>query len=233
MEEIKVKIHGHRLSSYCTMLQCALKLKGVSYEFIEEDLINKSQTLIQLNPVYHKVPVLVVDGKPILESLVILEYIDEVWNDKDLQLLPKDPYVRARIRFWAGFIYQKLLPNGYKIMLAYGEEQDKAVREFIEYLNTLEDGLKKEFPGYEGILSPFVHGEKPGLLDLVIGSLSTAFKVLGKVAGVELLMKERTPLLCSYCAAFVNLDIAKDLIVPHDELFEAMMAKREKAHVGA
>lgn len=108
MEEIKVKIHGHRLSAYCTMLECALKLKGVPYEFIQEDLINKSQTLIQLNPVYHKVPVLVVDGKPIPESLVILEYIDEVWNDKDWQLLPKDPYIRARIRFWAGFIYQKV-----------------------------------------------------------------------------------------------------------------------------
>lgn len=125
----------------------------------------------------------------------------------------------------------QLLPNFYPIMLAFGEEQDKAVRELTEYLNTLEDGLKKEFPGYGGSLSQFVHGEKPGLLDLVIGSLSTAFKVLGKVAGVELLMKERTPLLWSCCAAFVNLDIAKDLIIPHDELFEAMMAKREKARV--
>ncbi|XP_039136782.1 glutathione S-transferase U10-like, partial [Dioscorea cayenensis subsp. rotundata] len=120
--------------------------KGVPYEFIQEDLINKSQTLIQLNPVYHKVPVLVVDGKPIPESLVILEYIDEVWNDKDWQLLPKDPYIRARIRFWAGFIYQKLLPNCHTIISTFGEEQDKVAREFIEYLNILEDGLKKEFP---------------------------------------------------------------------------------------
>ncbi|KAJ0978123.1 hypothetical protein J5N97_013597 [Dioscorea zingiberensis] len=235
MEEIiKVKIHGNKLSSYCTMVQCALELKGVPYEFVEEDLANKSQTLIQLNPVYKKVPVLVMDGKPpISESLVILEFIDELWNDKDLlQLLPKDPYIRARIRFWAGFIYQKLVPYCYAIMLSFGEEQEKAVQEFIENLSTLEEGLKKDFLSER---SSFVHGEKPGLLDVVIGCLSIAFKVLGKVAGAELLAKERTPLLWSCTSAFVDLDIVKDLIPPHDTLLEGMIAKREKARasVGA
>lgn len=104
----EVKLYGSVFSGYCTMVHHALKLKGVAYEYVEENLQNKSQALLELNPVYKKVPVLVVDGKPIAESRVILEYVDEIW--KDPPLLPEDPYERSKVRFWVDFVYQKVLP---------------------------------------------------------------------------------------------------------------------------
>jgi len=104
-EEVKLfKLVG---SPFSTRVEIALKLKGVEYKFEEEKVGNLSDTVIKYNPVYKKVPVLVHNGKPISESLVILEYIDETW--KQNPILPSDPYKRALARFWSKFIDDKVI----------------------------------------------------------------------------------------------------------------------------
>ena len=98
----EVVLFGTWASAFCKRVELALKLKGIPYVYVEEDLTNKSESLLHYNPVHKKVPVLVHNGKPISESLVILEYIDECWNNAP-KLLPEDPYQRAKVRFWVNY----------------------------------------------------------------------------------------------------------------------------------
>ncbi|KAL5757143.1 hypothetical protein ACOSQ2_021889 [Xanthoceras sorbifolium] len=88
-------------------VRVALAEKGIKYESKEQNLlINKSRELLKANMVHKNVPVLIHEGKSICESLVIVEYLDEVWHEKS-PLLPSDPYQRSQARFWADYVNKK------------------------------------------------------------------------------------------------------------------------------
>ncbi|KAK8507458.1 hypothetical protein V6N13_141479 [Hibiscus sabdariffa] len=127
-------------SMFGMRVRIALAEKEIKYEYREQDLRNKSDLLLQMNPVHKKIPVLIHNGKPICESLVQVQYIDEVWHDK-APLLPADPYKRATARFWADFVDKKMYDSGSKIWKTKGEEQEAAKKEFIENLKLLEGEL--------------------------------------------------------------------------------------------
>jgi glutathione S-transferase len=55
---------------------------------------------LNLNPNGY-VPTLVHDGRPIVESSMINEYLDEVFPDRPLK--PSDPFLRARMRVWVKY----------------------------------------------------------------------------------------------------------------------------------
>lgn len=97
-------------SYYGMRVSIALEEKGINYELKEEEeAANKSPLLLQMNPIHKKVPVLIHNGKPICESLIIVEYIDQVWNNKS-PLLPSNTYQRSQARFWADYVDQKVGP---------------------------------------------------------------------------------------------------------------------------
>lgn len=90
-------------SSFAVRVRIALAEKGIKYESREENLFDKSPLLLEMNPVHKKVPVLIHNGKPICESLVIIQYLDEVWPHKS-PLLPSHPYLRSQAKFWADYV---------------------------------------------------------------------------------------------------------------------------------
>jgi len=112
MSEADVRVIGLWPSPFVIRVLIALKLKGVEYELVEEVVGKKSELLLRSNPVHKKIPVLLHHGKPISESLIIVQYIDEVWSsDTPAFLLPADPYTRAVHRFWAQYVDDKVRQN--------------------------------------------------------------------------------------------------------------------------
>ncbi|PON82292.1 S-crystallin [Trema orientale] len=204
----EVKLIGSRMSLFCSRIEWALKIKGVSYDYLEEDLRNKSPTLVKYNPVHKKVPVLIHEDKPIAESLVILEYIDEIW--KDNPLLPQDPYDRAFARFWAKFVDEKVLFGSFEACKAQsGEEKEKAIESAQESLAFLE----KQIEGKK-----FFGGERIGYLDLVTGWIPLWLGVMEEVGEMKLLPAEKFPFLHKWSINIIDVPLIRESIPSRDSL---------------
>ncbi|PHU21767.1 Glutathione S-transferase U9 [Capsicum chinense] len=216
-EENKVILHKTYASSYAMRVELALKIKGIQFEYVDEDLSNKSPELLKYNPVHKKVPLLVHNGKPVSESLIILEYIDETWKTGPL-ILPQDPYERARVRFWANFIDQHLIPSTAKVWSTTGEEQQKAQEEILEKLRILEEGLKTTNHENDNL----------GLLQILLVTLFGSYKAYEEVLGVKILVPENTPLLYSCVTSLNKLPLAKEICPLHDKLVALLNVYRQK-----
>ncbi|KAJ7961342.1 Glutathione S-transferase [Quillaja saponaria] len=203
----EVKLFGVWGSPFSRRVDIALKLKGVQYSYFEENLDDKSALLLKYNPIHKKVPVLVHNEKPVAESLIILEYIDETW--KDNPFLPNDPYERAIARFWARFIEDKCMPALWKALWSNEEERDKAAEEASELLQILENELKDK---------KFFGGETVGLVDIAADFIGFWLGVFQEIVGLRLLTNEKLPKLYKWTQEFANHSVIKENLPPKDKL---------------
>ncbi|KAG4400839.1 hypothetical protein GLYMA_07G140400v4 [Glycine max] len=205
----EVTLLGATGSPFVCRVHIALKLKGVEYKYVEENLRNKSELLLKSNPVHKKVPVFIHNEKPIAESLVIVEYIDETW--KNNPILPSDPYQRALARFWSKFIDDKVFGAAWKsVFTADEKEREKNVEEAIEALQFLENEIKDK---------KFFGGEEIGLVDIAAVYIAFWVPMVQEIAGLELFTSEKFPKLHNWSQEFLNHPIVKESLPPRDPVF--------------
>lgn len=89
-----LKLCGFAVSNYYNKVKIALMEKGVDFE---EELVwaDRSPALLERSPL-GKVPFMEVDGKPLCESQVMVDYIENAYPQKPL--LPADPFAAAKVR---------------------------------------------------------------------------------------------------------------------------------------
>ncbi|XP_010276441.1 PREDICTED: glutathione S-transferase U7-like [Nelumbo nucifera] len=210
----QVKLFGSWASSYTHRAQLALKLKGVEFEYVEEELTNKSPQLLLYNPVYKKVPVLLHGDKAVAESVIILQYIDETWSENPI--LPDNPYERSLVRFWSHFADDQLGPSVGLVFRSTGEQQKAAVEQVNDNLKLLEKEMEEGY--FKG--RRFFGGDKIGMLDIVLGCGSYWLWVLEEVAGVKLVESGRFPRFHSWLRDFEEQPEVKETIPPTDKLLD-------------
>ncbi|CAL5196957.1 unnamed protein product [Lathyrus oleraceus] len=209
----EVKLIGKWSSPYVTRVKIALNIKSLDYEnFEENETFNpKSDLLLQSNPVYGKVPVLIHLDKPICESLIILEYIDETWSTA-LSILPTDPYDRVLARFWAAYIDQKWFPCMQSIITVEVEEERKPYFEVMEeVVERMEDAFEKCSKG-----KPFFGGDRIGYLDVAFGSFLGWLSVIENEYERKVLVEEKSPNLVKWAERFIA-DPAVVGLIPETE----------------
>ena len=102
-----MKLYSYFRSSAAFRVRIALNLKGIAYETVPVHLIkdgghNKRPEFRAVNP-QMRVPALVTpSGETLIQSLAIIEYLDETHPQPPL--LPRDPIARAKVRAFADLI---------------------------------------------------------------------------------------------------------------------------------
>lgn len=224
MAKSEVKVLGAWPSPFVMRPRIALNMKAVEYEFLQEQLGAKSDLLLKLNPVYKKIPVLIHGDKPVCESLVIVQYIDEVWTSSAPSILPSDPYDRALARFWAAYIDDKWFPSLSGIAKAQGEEAKKAaIDQVIEGLVLLEDAFVKCSKG-----KSFFGGDHMGYLDIAFGCFLGWLRAIEKMNNMKFLDEAKMPNLVKWAEKFCSDVAVKDVMPETDKLAEfakVLMAK--------
>jgi maleylacetoacetate isomerase len=166
----QVLLYSYWRSSSAYRVRIALNLKGISYQQEYVHLVRDGGE--QNRPDYREVnplglvPALVHGGQTIVQSMAIIEYLEEVFPERPL--LPADVVERARVRSIAQSICSEIQPLNNLAVMQYlkhrMQQPDEAVRAWYSHW------IDRGFAAVETWLSSsgsgdFCHGGSPGLAD--------------------------------------------------------------------
>ena len=166
-----MKLYSYFRSSAAFRTRIALNTKGLSYETLSVHLTrdgghHKKDTYRAVNP-QMRIPALALSGGDVLvQSLAIIEYLDEVYPDP--ALLPVDAADRSRVRAVAQIVACDIHPLNNSGTLAYlrgplGLDQEKLDAWYVNWVQSGFDAIEALVrPG------PYAFGSAVTLADIAL-----------------------------------------------------------------
>ncbi|MCR4303946.1 MAG: glutathione S-transferase N-terminal domain-containing protein [Gallionella sp.] len=173
-----MRLYSGSTCPYSHRCRIVLFEKGMDFEVIDVDLMNKSEDVATINP-YNKVPVLVERDLVLYEANIINEYIDERFPHP--QLMPPDPVMRGRARLFLHRFEQELYSQVDMIEHGVAKSADKARSVIRDNLTQLAQILTRQ---------KFLLGDEFSMLDVAIAPLLWRLDYYGIQMG-----KEAAPLM--------------------------------------
>jgi len=154
-----MRLYSGTTCPYSHRCRIVLFEKGMDFEVIDVDLMNKSEDVATINP-YNRVPVLVERDLVLYEANIINEYIDERFPHP--QLMPPDPVMRGRARLFLHRFEQELYSQVDLIENGVAKSIDKARAVIRDNLTQFAQILTKQ---------KFLLGDEFSMLDVAIAPL--------------------------------------------------------------
>jgi maleylacetoacetate isomerase len=179
-----MKLYSFWRSQATFRVRIALRLKGIAAEVTTLNLLKGDQFVGDygsLNP-GHVVPTLIDgDGPPLVQSLAIVEYLDEKYPDPPL--LPKDLRDRAHVRAMAQMLAMDAHPLVVPRVRKYLEEElhldEPARNTWLQHWSALGSQAIEEILSRDPRTGRFCFGDSVTLADLSLVPHLTAAKMLG------------------------------------------------------
>jgi glutathione S-transferase len=160
----------------CQKVRITLRAKGLDWQATKVDLFKSEQydpAYLKLNP-KGVVPTLVHDGKPVIESTLICEYLDEAFPDPPL--IPADPWLRTRMRLWSKMVDEGLHDGVTEISFsAMFRERMKAMSDEMRETRFKNIGDPRRRDRFK---STYEHGAKSPFVLHGVAAYERAFKML-------------------------------------------------------
>lgn len=164
-----IRLYDYWRSSASYRVRIALAIKGVAYEPVAVNLLAAEQ-LGDENRARNKqgqVPTLEVDGIPMIQSLAIIDWLDQAYPEP--RLIPAEPVARANALAQALVIAADVHPIDNMRVLKRLESQfgaDQAAKDawYRHWITIGFDALEAMVDG----AGPYLGGGSPGIADLVL-----------------------------------------------------------------
>jgi maleylpyruvate isomerase len=161
-------LHGYWRSSSSYRVRLALVYKRIAYDAIFVNLLKgeqRAEPYAQKNPTGY-VPCLEIDGQRFVESVAILELLDELVPDPPLY--PKEPFDRARVRAMVEVIGSGTQPLQNLTVLDHVSDDAVVKKTFAAHFNAKGLGALARLVDAATSTGPFCYGENLTAADLML-----------------------------------------------------------------